>query len=196
MTTVLIFLLLFIDLILLGVIYFLGKQRIRPMDLLREIHEEKRQLKELRTTIAEDMKIKHVQAKELYEKISKIAAEAELELRGTGDVFANELNRVLEELSGEVKKSVEQIARERSSISSILQKSREERQLLTKNIRRSEKLVKFFNKNIPYEEVLEEIEDKKYVDARHLLSRGLTIDEVCNEVGLPESEVKLLASMT
>ena len=76
---------------------------------------------------------------------------------------------------------------------SILRRVEEEKATLQRLVARSEKLCQFFDERIPYEEVLAEIEDKKYADARALLARGKSARAVAQELGLSESEVRLVA---
>ena len=77
----------------------------------------------------------------------------------------------------------------------VIQKSSTERELLKKLVSRAEKLSQFFDDKVPYEELLGGYRRQKYTDARHLLSKGLTPSQVSSEVGLEESEVKLIAAI-
>jgi regulatory protein YycI of two-component signal transduction system YycFG len=195
MTTTLVVVLILIDLVLLGVIYLMGRQRGNSVDVLKDIYEEKKVLKELRTAIHEEMGRYQIEGRELHKKMQELATEAEMEIKSSGETLSKELDRLLDQLSDRVTDSVEGLGRHRSNVSALIQKSKQERELLNKAVSRAEKLIQFFKRKVPVEEVLEEIEDKKYCDARHLLAKGLSIADVSAEVGLPESEVKLLATV-
>lgn len=195
MITALVIFLIIIDVILLAIVLRLGRQRINSLEILKELHEEKRHLKELQATFREETLQFQAQAKDLHQKMSQLATEAEMEIKSSSSVLSAELDRLLAGLSQKLEFSVEGITRHRSAISALIQKSQRERQLLNKSVSKAEKLLKFFNGKVPVDEVLEEIEDKKYVDARHLLAKGLTAEEVASEVGLSLSEVNLLATV-
>jgi hypothetical protein len=76
-----------------------------------------------------------------------------------------------------------------------LRRIEKEKQILLKSVSRGEKIARFFDKRLPYEEVLEDIEDKKYIDARHLLSQGIAPKQVAQELGMPESEINLMIGL-
>lgn len=194
MITLLLVFVVVMDLLLIGLVYFMSKQKFNPVELLKEISNERSLLKELRESVKVEINEKYDRANVLYKKINAIAAEAEMEVKKSSTTLGNEMSEVLDEFSNRLSVSGEQITRQKAALGAILQKAAKERELLKKVVSRGEKLSKFFNGKIPYEEVLEEIEDKKYVDARHLLAKGLTPKEVSSEVGLAESEVSLIAA--
>ena len=195
MVTILLVFVVLLDLFLLGLVYFMSKQRFNPVELLKEINNERTLLKEFREGIQVELQEKYSKVESLYKKINAIAAEAEVEVKKSSELLSKEMSDVLDEFSDKLSLSGEQITRQKSALGAILQKAEKERELLKKVVHRGEKLSQFFNRQIPYEEVLEEIEDKKYLDARNLLSKGLTPKEVSIEVGLPESEVSLIAAI-
>jgi hypothetical protein len=139
---------------------------------------------------------KQAEMKQIYEKVTVIATDAEMELKAGSSFVTKEVEAVLEEARQHLEGPLDLIAKHRTRLSALVQKSQEERQILQKSVARAEQLSRFFDKRIPYEEVLAEIEDKKYSDARFLLSKGLKPSQVASELGLPESDVQLIASMT
>ena len=195
MITLLLIFVIVMDLLLLGLVYFMSKQKFNPIELLKEISNERKLLKEMREGIQFEIDSKYQKVEELYKKINAIAAEAEIEVKNTSETLSTDMAEVLDEFSQKLMVSGEQITRQKTSMGAIIQRASQERDLLKKVVSRAEKLSKFFNGKIPYEEVLEEIEDKKYLDARHLLSTGMSPKDVSNEVGLAESEVSLIASI-
>ncbi len=195
MVTILLIFLVIVDLIMLGVVFFVGKQRVNPVETLREITQEKRELREASQSIREDINLKKFEFEDLYKKINALAAEAEIESKSYRANLSQEMGNLLEEFSAKLNSAAYKITKEKASLSALMQKSEKERKALQRLVLRAEKLGKFFDKKVPYEEVLEEIEDKKYVDARHLLAQGLSQEDVANEVGLPLSEVSLIAAI-
>ena len=73
--------------------------------------------------------------------------------------------------------------------------SREKDQLLNA-VRKGQILSKFFNQEIPYEQLLKDIELKKYDDARRLIGQGYSADQVAKELGMRTSEIEMIRSVT
>ena len=144
---------------------------------------------------SEELKNLSRDAKDTYDKINIIAAEAALELENAGSVISSQVEKVLEDVSTDINSNFEKIAVNRSSLEEFNLSIEKNKKSLNRLVNRAEKLVKFFNENVPYEQVLEEIEDKKYMDARHLLASGYSPEEVSSELNLSESEIKLLVSI-
>ncbi len=197
MTTILLVILIAMDLILVGAVMLAFRRRTQsePIALLREINEEQRLLKELRDNVREELLSKQTEMRTLYEKVAMMATETEMGLKSSGTILAKEVASVVADVTKQIQDPLAMAQKQRTVLSSMIQKSREERQILQKSIARAEQLARFFDKKVPYQEVLEEIEDKKYVDARFLLSKGLSSSQVAAELGMPESDVNLIASM-
>ena len=73
MVNVLLIVLAALDLILLGVVYFLGKQRLNPREILLEMNEERRLIKELRQLVKEELEEAQALIKKETEKMAIIA---------------------------------------------------------------------------------------------------------------------------
>ena len=164
-------------------------------EILREVLQEKRQITDMVSVYSDELKALSTEAKDTYDKINMIAAEAELELESAGDVISKQVKVVLDEISVDITQKFSDIEKKKASFEEFNQSLEKNRKTLIRLIGRAEKLAKFFNDNIPYEQVLEEIEDKKYMDARHLLANGYSPEEVSAELNLSSSEVKLLVSI-
>lgn len=198
MNQTLLALLIAVDVLLIGLVLLaLRKKQETPasVGMLREIDHEHRLIKEMREAVREDLLQKHAEMKMLYEKVATIATETDMELKSGAHSLAQEMEHVLQDARSRLDEYLTQIDKRRTGFSSLLKKAQEERQLLQKALSRGEKLTKFFDSTVPYQDVLEELEDKKYVDARHMLARGLEPAQIARELGLAESEVQLIASM-
>ena len=78
MVTLLLIFVIVMDLLLIGLVYFMSKQKFNPVELLKEINNERRLLKEMREGIQIEIDGKYQKIESLYKKINAIAAEAEL----------------------------------------------------------------------------------------------------------------------
>jgi hypothetical protein len=197
MSNLLLVMLIAIDLILIGLVFIALRRRQAPdiLHVIREMDQEQRLLKEMRDSVKEELEQKHADMKQLYERVAAMATDAEIELKNSGSIVSQEVATVLAEAQRHMEEPLKLMTRHRTRLSALIQKSQEERQILQKSMARAEKLARFFDKRIPYQEVLDEIEDKKYSDARFLLSKGLSPEQVARELGLPASEVQMIASM-
>ena len=114
MTTLLLIFLVVLDLFLLGLVYFMSKQRFNPIEHLKEIENEKRLLKELRQSMQVELQEKHHHFESLYKKINTLAAEAEVEVRKSSELISKEMADVLDEFSHKLSASGEGILRQKS----------------------------------------------------------------------------------
>ncbi|RZA11723.1 MAG: hypothetical protein EOP10_32620 [Proteobacteria bacterium] len=187
-----------VDFVLIGLVLLALRRRQEApasVTMLRELDHEHRLIKEMREAVREDLLQKHSEMKMLYEKVAMIATETDMELKTGAHSLSQEMEVVLQDARQRLDEYLGQIDKRRTGLSSLLKKAQEERQMLQKALSRGEKLTKFFDSTVPYQDVLEELEDKKYVDARHMLARGLAPSQVARELGLAESQVQLIASM-
>jgi len=89
-----------------------------------------------------------------------------------------------------------ELTRKQQYVESLLKKVEAEQIILQKVVLRVEKIAQLFDKKMPYEEVLSELEDKKYTDARYLRSKGMNPTQVARDLGMSESEVRLVAGLS
>ena len=144
MITLLLIFVIVMDLLLLGLVYFMSKQKFNPIELLKEISNERKLLKEMREGIQFEIDSKYQKVEELYKKINAIAAEAEIEVKNTSETLSTDMAEVLDEFSQKLMVSGEQITRQKTSMGAIIQRASQERDLLKKVVSRAEKLSKFF----------------------------------------------------
>ncbi|RZA11009.1 MAG: hypothetical protein EOP10_33780 [Proteobacteria bacterium] len=198
MNTTLLVVLIAVDFILIGLVLIaLRRKKETPatVGILRELDHEHRLIKQMREAVREDLAMKHSEMKALYEKVAMIATETDMELKSGAQSLQSEMEHVMADARQRLDDYLEQIDKRRTGLSGLVKKAAEERQMLQKALSRGEKLTKFFDSTVPYQDVLEELEDKKYVDARHMLARGILPAQVARELGLQEAEVQLIASM-
>jgi hypothetical protein len=196
MTTLLLVTLVLLDVALLGAV-FVQRRRGRDarLELVEELTEERRLLQELRTSVHEELAAAQGKARETLSVATRLAAEAEHEVKHGGSAIAQEMEAVAAQMAARLEEPMKELSRKQAAVESLLRKIEAEKSTVARLLARGEKLVKFFDERVPYEEVLEEIKDKKYADARALLARGKTPSTVASELGLNESEVRLIAGL-
>jgi hypothetical protein len=188
--------LLLLDFVLLGAVIYLGKKRVSDNnEMILEITEERRYLTELRNSIQEDLENSRIQSKDYLNRVTQIATEAELEVKAGGSTLTKEMEVIGGQLANKFEKPLQELAKRQANLDTLLRRVDTEKLLLLKALERGEKLIEFFNKNVPYEDVIEAIKDKKYQDARQLLARGHAPEKVAKELGMNHSEVRMLAGL-
>jgi len=196
MTSILITLLLIIDFVLLIGIYYLAKSRSDNSSLISEITEERKYLSDLRTSVQEDLERTQQQNKNILKKVSQIATEAEMEVKTGSTHLTKEIESIISDLSKYFEEPLEKLSKKQRTLETLLRKIEKEKFLLNKSISRGQKLTKFFDEKISYQDVVSELEDKKYQDARQMLTRGVRPEEIAQELDLHISEVNIIAEMS
>ncbi len=195
MTTALLFILLLLDMGLMAAVFFLNRRQDAHGELMEELTEERRLLTELRSAVQEELEAAQGKARETLDKAMKLATEAEQEVKSGGQTIAQDLEATITQLTGRFEEPLKEMSRKQGYLESLLKRVEQEKAVLQKLIGRGEKICKFFDERVSYEQVIDEIEDKKYSDARSLLARGKTPASVANELGMSESEVRLVGGL-
>ena len=196
MTTILLIVLFVMDFALLALILVSRKKPMRDdVDVTRELAEERRYLTELRTSIQEDLSAAQKRGRDVLERITKIAAEAEQEVRAGSGSIQKELEGIFAQITTKLDEPLSKLSEKQAGIEKLLQRVDRQKALIIKLVERGEKICKFFDQRVSYDEILDEIEDKKYSDARHLLTQGYRPEQVAKDLGISLSEVRLIASV-
>ena len=195
MSIVLLIILILVDVVLIGAVYFLGKNQFDPSGLVQELNEERQMLKEMRSALKEEIESAQARNQSTLDQVSGIAAEVEMEIKTNSGSIDLEMKKIVAEIEESIEDPLRKLTRKQSSIEKMLRTLSVEKKSLQTTLNRAEKLSKFFSNSLPYEEVLEEIEDKKYVDAKHMITQGMPRNRIAEELGLSETEVDLIASM-
>lgn len=196
MTTFLLISLLVLDFGLIVCIAILNRRQEAHLSLVEDMTEERRLLNELRASVQEELQAGQYKIKESVDKVAQLATEAEIEVKSGGQTIAEEVEKIMVTLTSQFENPLRELNRKQAAIENLLRKLDKEKSLLSKLTQRAEKVCHFLGNKIPYDELLEEIEDKKYADARELLARGETPKFIAEELGMPESEVRLVAGFS
>ena len=196
MTTILLTFLVFLDIGLLVAIFLLNRKQETHGDLLADLTEERRLLSELRDSVKSELSSAQISNKEIVAKVSHIAAEAEQEVKNSGQTLATGMEEIFSDLNIRFEKPLKELARRQASVETLSKRIDKERERLLKVITRGESLVKFFDEKTPFEDVIKDLENKKYEDCRHLLAKGVSEEQIASELGMSKSEVRLLSRIS
>jgi hypothetical protein len=182
-----------IDALLLGALFFMTKRLIQQKVVqLESVFEERQIISRLREDIADslDQTIKDNQT--LLKKVQSMAGEAEMEILSGKAKLQEELSAILSGMSDRLEQPLAEFQARHAAIEKATKSAQRERELLGKALQRAEQLIKFLNQDLPYEEIIREIQDKKYSDARFLMTKGLNQDQIQQELGLSASEMRMI----
>jgi hypothetical protein len=196
MITILLITLIVLDVALIGVVIALSRRQSEQGSLLSEMTEERRMISDLRASIKEELSAGQGSLREALERMTRLAAEADQEVRQGTELLTKEVDSIISQLASKFEDPMRELTRKQHYVESLLKKVETEKAILQKVLARGEKLVQIFDKKIPYEEVISELEDKKYTDARFMLSRGMPPAQVARELGMSETEVRLVAGLS
>lgn len=195
MTTVLLFALVLMDLALIGAIFMLNRRQDEQGDAVAELTEERQLITEMRQAVREDLEQTQSKMREAIDRVGHLAAEAEQEVKSGSELLGKELEALITQLSTRFETPLKELATRQRYLDTVYKRIEREKIVIQKIIGRGEKIAKFFDQSVPYQEVLNEIEDKKYVDARSMIAQGITPFKIARELGMSEQEVKLLADI-
>ncbi|MCX6108761.1 MAG: hypothetical protein NTZ90_04050 [Proteobacteria bacterium] len=193
MTMILLAALILLD---LGLIVVVARLSQRQGNSQLELAEERQLLGELRSSVKEELEAAQAKARATLDKAMRLATEAEQEVKTGGLTLAHEMEQVAAQLSGQFEEPLRELGKRQTYLEALLRRIDGEKVSLQKLLARGEKICRFFDNRVPYEEVLAEIEDKKYADARSLLARGKAPAQIASELGMSETEVRLVAGLT
>ena len=194
--TVLVFVLLALDFgLIVGVVYYL-KHNNNHAEVLEALTEERMTLKRVRSEIRDEMD----QAKSYIDKAivnyKRLAAEVEEETKTGKSQIQENLKEVMNEFTQSLEGPLKELSRKQNSLEGVLRLAGREKDQLLNAVRKGQILSKFFNQEIPYEQLLKDIELKKYDDARRLIGQGYSADQVAKELGIRTSEIEMIRSVT
>jgi hypothetical protein len=196
MQTILLVFLVVVDFGLLACVYILSKKKSEAPHVLKEMAAERKIIEELRTSLKDQSAASQKILTELTEKATVLVTEAEIEYKNIKELLGESTGSLVEEIEEKLNNPIEFITKKCDTVQRSVDTLKKEKDGLLRAIKKAETLTKFFNQKIPYEDLLEEIEDKKYTDARHMLSKGIDPETVASQLNMPETEVALLVSLS
>ncbi|MEY4632373.1 MAG: hypothetical protein RIQ81_2493 [Pseudomonadota bacterium] len=195
MNTILMAVLLIVDVGLIYAVWQFSRRRTIEADIVAELAEERRLIEEIRHSIREELSSGQSRIREATDRVSRLAMEAEQEVASSGNVIRSEVEKALAGLGGSLNLPMAELAQRQEQLAGLLRKVENEKNLLRKALSRAEMMIKALDEKAPFEEVMGELVEKKYTDARSMLAQGMSVPKVAIEVNLSEPEVRLLAGL-
>lgn len=193
--TTLIAILLLVDAGLVFAFWQFARRRTIEADIVAELAEERRMLEDLRNNIRREIMEGQARMREASDKVSRMAVEAEQEVKGSGSIIRQEVEKVVAGIGGTLQGPLAELATRQEQVGALLRKLDSERNALRKQLTRAELMIKALDGKAPLDEVMSELRERKYTDARSLLAQGHSVPRVAVETDLSEAEIRLLAGI-
>lgn len=169
-------------------------KKLREREFAR-LDSERAELLELQQALAHDVAQAKQLAQETLGKLNKIGADAHAEW--------NDMASKIDSILGEVEKQTADLLAHQSTLATkhrlALEKACkdgvETNAMLNETLRSTKKILKFFDKNIPTEQIVKDIQAEKYSDARKMIEQGVDASAIAKKLGISHSEVALLVTL-
>jgi|GEM_PF-870258 signal transduction histidine kinase len=193
MTTILLAALVILDVALITAVFVLSRKQDEQGEIVSELTEERRAISEIRQAVTEELESAQARLRATVDRVGHLAAEAEHEVRTGSQTLKSEVDSLVSQLSTRFEGPLKELARRQQYLETLMRQLDQNKTMIQKVIARGEKMVKLFDERIPFEDVIKELEDKKYADARYMISQGVAPLKVARDLGISEQEVLLLA---
>ena len=184
-----------VDLLVLVIVFRLFKKHRAPEDLLEDLAEERNALRHLHAEVKNELQHTQAENQRILDKATQIAAEVEQEIAASQGVLASHAEQLGSEFAERFADPMKELGSKQNSIEVLFAKIEREKNALQHLLKKTEKLIQLINAKIPTQDVIRDMEYKKYADVRMLLAQGHTIDFVAKELGLAEAEVQLVKNL-
>ena len=184
-----------LDFVLFYCLYFIYKKKGASSEILTEVTEERHQVKKLSQEVQMELYESQKKHRRIINEMKQLASEVQNELSISKESLEERVNTIYDNLSRELSSPMEEIVTKQNALQHLLKKTEKEKENLVRVIDKATRIISFFNDQVPYEKIIEDIENKKYSDTRRLLVQGVTPKKVAEQVGLSLSEVELIKNL-
>ncbi len=194
MLTFLIVSLILMDLtLLLAVVSLFKKQKEQRYERFVEfIGQERKLLSNMREGIKEELESHATHNREILSKIQEYALMTEQESLNLEKRFVELTNQCHIQIDTYIKDSLDQFSEKKNSFHILLKKLENEKITLAKQLQRAEKLSSYLAKKISFDDLVDDLLEKKLDEARLLMTQGKTLPQISKLTGLSTEELRLL----
>ena len=196
MSTTFFIIIIMLDLLLFYGMFYIYKKKIAASELLAEVTEERQQIRRLSSEIKQELFESQRKSQRVINEVKQIASETQNEISVSKETLEKKIAEIYGDLTKELSTPMEEVVIKQNALQHLLKKVEREKENLNQVIEKSSKILSFFNEQVPYEKILEDIEDKKYLDTRRLLVQGVEPQKVAEQVGLSITEVELVKNLS
>lgn len=184
-----------LDLVLFVTFLRLNRKSINMSQVLLSLTEERDLLNEKKEQVMHEIQESLQTSKSYLDKIKSIASEVDQDLLRSRSIISDEVKRTVANMKGEIDNLVSELSKKQMSLEVMNKRMDKEKLVLQKNIELAQSLSAMLLGNRKYDEVVADLESRKYDNARELIASGRSIKEVATDLGLSVAEVKAILEM-
>jgi conjugal transfer/entry exclusion protein len=181
------------DMFLIFAYIRLQRRQSAHHEVVRELTEERSMLLELRAQIRDELLSTQNQVKGMKEQMQVLATEAEQEVRhGLGDI-TREVESIIGTISQKLDGPMNALNEKQRYIAQLAKDAKQEREILSRLVTRSENAARLLQAGGSWEDIVDELQARRYQDIRAMLARGLTTEKIASDLGVSEQEVRIVS---
>lgn len=157
------------------------------------LDRERNELLKLQGTLKQDVAAAQTLARETVEKLTLLGAQVNAEWTDVEAKLQTTLSEVSRSTQETLDSHVERVVRHKMALEKAVHEARHHEQSLGETLKKAERLLRFFDRNVSVDDVLKDIQTEKYAEARTLMDQGVEASTIARKLGLSLNEVVLLS---
>ncbi len=184
--------LIFLDMVLMLIFLKLNRKNISMSQILQTLTEERDLLNSQKQELLNELSSNVSECKSYHDKVKVMATEVDQDLSRCKKILSEEVTGTIEGMRGEIMETVSTLTQKQLGVEALLKKLQQEKTVLQKNIVSAKALASVLGGKSSYEAAIGDLESRKYQDARELIAKGKTAQEVAEDLGLTASEIQTI----
>ncbi|MEI6833128.1 MAG: hypothetical protein WCL28_03975 [bacterium] len=180
------------DVILVVAFLRLQKRQFDNQNVIRELTEERSLLADLRDSVRNELMAAQSQARATRDQVQVLATEAEQEVKRGVEQITREAESIVSNIAGKLEKPFQELTNKQHFLMKLAKDAESQRELLSRVVTRAEHAAKLLQSAEKWEDIVEELESRRYHDIRAMLAKGLSTEKISKELGVSENEVRVV----
>jgi DNA-binding NarL/FixJ family response regulator len=180
------------DVILVFAFLRLQKRQFDNQNVIRELTEERSLLADLRDSVRNELMAAQSQARATRDQVQVLATEAEQEVKRGVEQITREAEGIVSNIAGKLEKPFQELTSKQHFLMKLAKDAESQRELLSRVVTRAEHAAKLLQSAEKWEDIVEELESRRYHDIRAMLTKGLSTEQISKELGVSENEVRVV----
>ena len=168
-------------------------KRMREREFAR-LDSERAELLDLQSGLVQDLAAAKQLSSDAVQKLAHLGAEANAEWTDMAHKVESLTSTLEQHIKQMTTEQLQQITKSRLSVDKTLKDSQTVNAQLLDTLTSAQRVLKFFDKNVPTEQIIKDLQTEKYSEARKMLELGTDASFIAKKLGLPLSEVALISS--
>jgi DNA-binding NarL/FixJ family response regulator len=132
------------------------------------------------------------QARATRDQVQVLATEAEQEVKRGVEQITREAEGIVSNIAGKLEKPFQELTNKQHFLMKLAKDAESQRELLSRVVTRAEHAAKLLQSAEKWEDIVEELESRRYHDIRAMLAKGLSAEKISKELGVSENEVRVV----